>query len=204
MGDIDAGASHYEISFYYESATAKCHFRVLRVDYQHQGLPTHEYDSANCRPHWAPAATPGSHPAPAYDNTSPGTFRPCSRLSQDFILPNSRLQPLQNAMTADQVGVLALLTCVPTVVGLATTEGHPCSIYICCTDPAEGSRLQGSLRKTFPTEDHLSKLRNMPNLRRKHIELAKMKRQRNTFQKKGQDEISENNTKQNGDMQSTQ
>lgn len=89
-------------------------------------------------------------------------------------------------MTADQVGVLALLTCVPTVVGLATIEGHPCSIYICCTDPAEGSRLQGSLRKTFPTEDHLSKLRNMPNLRRKHIELAKMKRQRNTFQKKEQ------------------
>ena len=31
-----------------------------------------------------------------------------------------------------------------------------------------------------------------------------MRRQRNTFQKKEQDEISENNTKQNGGMQSTQ
>lgn len=90
FGDTDAGASHYESSFYYENATAKCHFGVLLVDCQHQGLQTHECDSANRRPHWAPAATHGSHPAPAYDNTSPGTLGPCSRLSQDVILPNSR------------------------------------------------------------------------------------------------------------------
>ena len=41
-------------------------------------------------------------------------------------------------------------------------------------------------------------------LGKKHRELGKMRRQRNTFQKKEQDEISENNTKQNGGMQSTQ
>lgn len=35
-------------------------------------------------------------------------------------------------------------------------------------------------------------------LRKKHTELGKMRRQTNTFQKKEQDEISENNTKQNG------
>ena len=33
FGDIDAGVSHYESSFYYENATAKCHIGVLLVDY---------------------------------------------------------------------------------------------------------------------------------------------------------------------------